>query len=143
MLNLTLSLPQRTFGLDDDVPLTVILHNQGSAPQLVNARLALNAPTAPAAFRELTLRVAHAGGELLALNVRINLGAPREGDFRLLEPGQQVEKHLQLRSYYALRAGSYTLQAIYQSQQAFTRGELSAWRGEVVSDAIAFEVVSA
>lgn len=140
MLSLSISLPRASFGPAEQIELTAVLANTGSAPLLVNGRLALNDPTAPAAFRELALRISRAGGAALPFDARINLGAPREGNFRLLEPGQQVERSYELRNYYGLTPGSYTVEAVYENRQEFAREGQRAWQGEVGAHAITFEV---
>lgn len=139
---LLISLEELHYGPDQPVPLAVTLLNPGDSAVFVNARLALNTPFAPALFREVTLQIARTGAEALPFDARINIGAPREGDFRLLLPGEQVEKRYQLRNYYDLQPGTYSVQAVYQNRQGFEQGDARAWQGEIVSDAITFTIGS-
>lgn len=140
MLSLSLSLPKTSFGPGGAVELTATLANSGSTMLLVNGRLALNDPTAPAAFRELALQISGPDGAPLSFDARVNLGAPRDQHFRLLEPGQRLERSFDLRSYYALAPGRYTVQAVYANRQEYARDGLRAWEGEIESHAITFEI---
>lgn len=144
MLSLTLSLPQRSFAPDDTLPLTAALQNTGAAPLLVNARLALNAPSAPAVFRDVELRITRGGDAApLPFQARVNIGAPQPESFQLLAAGQEITRVYHVGSYYGLTAGLYSVAAVYSNRQDYARGSERAWQGEVVSDAVTFEIGAA
>ena len=72
-------------------------------------------------------------GEHLALAVKVNVGAPRERDFRLLEPGEAVTRTVDLHKLYDLsRPGAYRIRATYRGESDPGDGR-TAWHGVVES----------
>src|SRR5262245_28254924 len=114
MLELTLQFDQSSYAPQAEVLATLRLTNASGQPQLVNARLALNSPGMPAAFRDVYLEFSQAPVPPI-WSVMIRIGEPEEADFRTLAPGEAMEHRYPLRQYYDLPPGRYTVQAAYEN----------------------------
>lgn len=143
MLELNLSFSQDTYQPDERVEGRFTLRNAGEAPAVVNARLVLNSPFAPAPYRDLALTVSGPGGETLPFLARINVGDPADKHFRLLQPGESVSGSYPLNEYYELQQpGTYRVQATYHNQAEPSRlNGHPVWTGEVQSNAATFTLL--
>ena len=141
MLELTLELDKITYSSQDDIKTKVILKNSGDKPLLVNGRLALNSPDAPDEFREVSLLITNNIGDELPFSARVNIGEPKDKDFKELVSHQSIEREYSLRSVFELsKASKYSARAVYQNQADPSVG--AAWKGEVTSNTVSFTVVS-
>jgi len=138
MLTLTLKPTQPTYDSQAPVRLTIALSNSSDQSLIVNKRLALNSPFAPAKFRELKLMITSSTGSDVVFGAKVNLGFPLEKDFKPLAPAETVERQFDLRQYFDLNLGRYTIKAVYQNQSDPEGGE--AWKGEVESEPVAIVI---
>lgn len=140
MLELTLSLDKKTHTLDQEIPGIVSLRNSGQEPLLVNARLAVNKDFAPQPFREVHLMLTDPEGEPVDFMAKINVGRPQGKDYRDLQPGERVERPIDLSMYYMFeRAGEYAVRAVYENQVDPENGR-EAWKGQLESNTVTFVV---
>jgi hypothetical protein len=116
---------------DQPMTLTVTLSNEGEEAVLVNGRLAFNAPYAPEPFRELSLAITGADGAEAPFMARINIGFPGDDDFVTLDPGQGIDREIELDSFYELESGEYTVLASYENQSDPAGDQ--AWKGTLSS----------
>ncbi len=137
MLDLTLQFDQRTYAAQAEILATMRLTNTGSQPELVNARLAFNSPGMPPVFREVHLAFTEATSPAPWV-VMIRIGEPEDVDFKTLAPGQSAEHTYNLRQYYNLKPGHYTVQATYENEADPSTG--SAWKGSLNSKPVSFEL---
>jgi hypothetical protein len=107
------------------------LVNDGQEPLLVNGRLAINAPYSPEPFREIGFVITDQDGAEADFLARINIGFPQDANFITLEPGQAVDREVDLTAYYQLEPGRYTVVATYENQTDPSDGQ--AWKGTVSS----------
>src|SRR6185503_15905038 len=140
MLTLELELDEDTYRPGTPVIGDLILGNAGPDPAVVKSRLAINAPLAPAAFRDVAFVVTDPAGSALEFNAWVNVGLPKARDFRDLAAGEIIVREYAIDQFYALAGpGRYTVQAVYQNQSDPPDGR-AAWQGELRSNLIAFEV---
>ena len=111
-----IALPVGTFERDRSIPLNVRLINVSSHPVRVNARLAVNDETEPAAFREVTVAIRTPSGRRAGFRVLIKIGKPGAADLVTLQPGRSVATTIDLAHYYTLHErGKYEARATYAS----------------------------
>lgn len=95
--------------------LLIRVRNGGDAPVWWNARALLNAPHAPAAFRELWLEVTADDGTEVPFNCKVNAGEAKVEDYELLAPGAVHDVAVDLEYCYALaRGGRFRVVAHYR-----------------------------
>jgi hypothetical protein len=124
------------------IPVKVLLKNTGPDPLLINNRLALNAPTAPALYREIAFTVTDPNGKPVYFGARVNIGRPDSRHFKELGPGETIERVYDLKGYYKFETpGQYTLQASYQNQSDGVNGH-EPWKGEVKSNVGSLTIVA-
>ncbi len=106
---------------------------------LTNRRLALNYSDALPEECEVKFLIHDSAGVELPFTSRVNIGHPEDRHFAELGPGQQLEREYPLGRTYPLTApGRYTVQALYQNATDPSTGP--AWKGELRSNSVAFEV---
>ncbi len=132
-MELDLTLNPQAIHAGDAVTATLTLRHVSDTAALVNTRLAVNRPGAPVGLRDVSFAVTGPDGAELSLAVKVNLGAPRERDFRLLEPGEAVTRTVDLHKLYDFsRPGAYRIRATYRGESDPGDGR-TAWRGVVES----------
>ena len=132
-MELDLTLTPQTIHAGDAVTATLTLRHTAESAALVNTRLAVNRPGAPVGFRDVSFVVTGPDGVDLPLAVKVNVGAPRERDFRLLEPREAVTRTVDLHKLYDLsRPGAYRIRATYRGESDPGDGR-TAWHGIVES----------
>jgi hypothetical protein len=95
--------------------LLIRVRNGGDAPVWWNARALLNAPHAPAAFRELWLEVTADDGTEVPFNCKVNAGEAKVADYELLAPGAAHDVAVNLWCCYDLtRGGRFRVVAHYR-----------------------------
>ncbi len=95
--------------------LSIRVRNGGDAPVWWNARALLNAPHAPAAFRELWLEVTADDGTEVPFNCKVNAGEAKVEDYELLAPGAAHDVAVNLEYCYDLaRGGRFRVVAHYR-----------------------------
>src|SRR6185436_17092577 len=115
MLELSMTTESDTYRKGGSIPVKVQLKNTGPEPVLINNRLALNAPTSPAPYREIAFTVKDPTGKPVFFGARVNIGRPEAKHFKELGPGETIEKVFDLKGYDKLDApGQYSIQASYQ-----------------------------
>ncbi|MFI7483392.1 hypothetical protein ACH9EU_13385 [Kocuria sp. M1R5S2] len=145
-LRLVLEPFRSTYGVDDDVPVRVLLVNDGEDPVTVNARLAVSSPGGPG---ELTFSVIGPQGEPLPFGARVNLGRPGAEDVATIAPAHSAGSEVDLVDYFDLsEPGTYRVSAAYRS--ALGREDLDddadagmpagVWLGTVESDEVSIQV---
>jgi hypothetical protein len=111
-----IALPVGTFERDRSIPLNVRLVNVSSQPARVNARLAVNDDSEPAAFHEVTVAIRTPSGRRAAFRLDIKVRAAAAKDVVTLAPGRSVSKTIDLNRYYAIdKPGVYEVRATYAS----------------------------
>jgi hypothetical protein len=140
-LTLSINADKSIYQLGEAVRVSVILTNSGGVDILVNKRMALNFPDAPKTARDLSFTIEGPLGKLAPFIARVNVRPTRPNDFILLSPDETVEIFYDIESLYYLEdIGSYSIFAIYQN--ALDPDEITnAWKGELKSNVIVFEVV--
>jgi hypothetical protein len=131
---------------DDDVPVRVLLVNDGDDPVTVNARLAVSGPGGPG---ELTFSVIDPLGEVVPFAARVNLGRAGGENLATIRPTVFVGTTTDLVDYFAVsEPGTYRVSATYRATGG---GEPGAdhggdgmpggvWLGTVESDEVAIEL---
>jgi hypothetical protein len=116
-LTFTISLPKAQFSSVEPIPLTMTLGNASSAPLTVNGRLAVNDKAAPAAFREVTLRITKVpSGDEAPFRWLIKIGFPAPEDFTQLAPAEAVQTAVDIADLYGLDPqGEYQVCGTYQN----------------------------
>ena len=139
MIELTLTLDQTTYPAPAQPRATIRLKNTGDAAQIVNKRFALNYSDAASYECEVKLFIRNSAGDELPFAARVNIGDPADRHFAELGPGQSLAREYALERTYDVSApGRYTIQALYQNQTDPSIGP--AWKGELLSNTLAFEV---
>jgi hypothetical protein len=142
-LVLSISFGKTTYELGEEVFSTMVLRNDGEQAILVNKRLACNTKWSPSPFREISLRVVTPSGEELDFRAKINRGRPKPEDFVELQPGESVQGVCQISWYYHLdQEGTYSVQAFYESQSDPKPGDTLAWKGQLESNVVTFNVIA-
>jgi len=137
MLDLTLTLNQKTYTARDEIQAEVHLTNADSRPVLANMRLALNSVDMPDIFREVNLVIKDSAGNEPTWILRIRIDEPADKDFMELAPRQSVQRSYPLRRFFAFnRAGQYSMQAVYANQSDPSTG--TAWKGTAESNTVTF-----
>ena len=141
-LTLTLTLTQATFAQGEPINAQVRLRNSGGEAATVNGRLAVNTPYAPEEMREIAFTLTDPTGALVDFQVKVNIGAPGDTDFRTLAPGEAIAQSYNLAKYFALvLPGVYAVQALYQNQsEPEAHSGQGVWKGEVAAPAATFTV---
>ena len=142
MLELTLNLNKASFAPGEPINGKITLRNAGSDAVKVNGRLALNTPYAPEEMREIAFVLSDPSGAPLDFRAKVNVGAPKDDEFKTLQPGEAIAQSYNLAKYYDLRKpGTYSVQAAYQNQSEpeFPNGT-GVWKGEVTSPVEKFTV---
>ena len=85
--------------------LVIRVRNGGDAPVWWNARALLNAPHAPAAHRELWLEVTAEDGTEVPFACKVNAGAAKADEYRLLAPGAAHDVAINLEYCHDLAGG--------------------------------------
>ncbi len=131
-LELRIAVPDEV-GLDEPVPVSAALRNAGDAPAIVNARLL---PGRRATYgRELWFEVEGPPGYVNTKRVQVNAGRPGPEHFRRLDPGEEVEKALDLAQYESLHLpGEYAVRAHYENQVQDERLGAAPWVGTIQSE---------
>jgi hypothetical protein len=146
-LRLVLEPSDTTYGVDDDVPVRVLLINDGDDPVTVNNRFAVSSPGGPG---ELTFTVLGPDGEPLPFGARVNLGRPGPEDVAPVRPAGCVGTTIDLVDYFDLsEPGTYRITATYRA----TGGRLDdedlgddldtppgVWTGTLESEEVSIEV---
>lgn len=140
MIELSLTLDQTSDAASAGPRATIRLRNTGGTPETVNKRFALNYSDAAGYECEVKLFIQNRAGEELPFTARVNIGDPADRHFTELAPGQSVEREFDLaRTYDVSTPGSYTIQALYQNGTNPSTGP--AWKGELMSNTVAFDIV--
>ncbi len=142
MLELTLNLNKAQFAAGEPITGRITLRNAGSDAVKVNGRLALNTPYAPEEMREIAFALSDPSGAPLDFQAKVNIGAPRDNQFKTLAPGEAIERSYNLAAYYDLaKPGTYAVQAVYQNQsEPESANGTNVWKGEVKSLVARFTV---
>jgi hypothetical protein len=141
MLTLTLTAEKETYSTGEPLLVKVVLSNTGPDPVVVNARMSLNAPFTPSAFREISFELTDPDGGPVVFEARINRGFPNVEDFQALDPGEQIERAYRLDTYHDLAGpGRYRARAVYQNERDPEDGR-RAWKGELRSEEVALTVL--
>jgi hypothetical protein len=141
MIVLTLTLDQTNYRAPAEPRATIQLKNTGDAALIVNKRFALNYGDAAGYECEIKLFIRNSSGDELPFTSRVNIGDPADRHFAELAPGQSLEREFDVaRTYDVSSPGSYTIQALYQNGTDPSTGP--AWKGELMSNTLAFEVAS-
>ena len=142
MLELTLTLNQDKYAPGEPINSLVRLRNAGSEAVKVNGRLAINTPYAPEEMRDIAFAVSDPSGAVVDFQLKVNVGAPADNEFKTLQPGEVIEQSYNLARYYDLkRPGTYSVQAAYQNQsEPGMPPGTSVWKGEVKSAEARFAV---
>jgi len=141
MIEFTLTLDQSAYRAPAQPRATIRLANAGDAAVIVNKRFALNYSDAASYECEIKLMIHTSAGDELPFAARVNIGDPADRHFTELAPGQSLAREYALERTYDVSApGRYTIQALYQNQTDPSIGP--AWKGELMSNTIAFEVAS-
>src|SRR6185295_8777795 len=135
MLELTLNFDQDTVAPGEPIKGVVRLRNAGSQSVRVNGRLAINTPYAPEEMRDLAFTVNDPSGSVLDFQLKVNVGAPADDEFKTLPPGEAIEKQFDLARYYDLKqAGAYSVRAEYQNQsEPQSPSGAPIWKGALAS----------
>lgn len=140
MLEFELKLDAERFKPGKPVPGKLVLRNAGDEPMLVNGRLVINKPFAPAPFRDVYFNLVNPAGEQAEFLLKINVGEPGSQDFTELAPGESAERPFELDTYYLLeQPGTYAVQATYESHAEPPDGR-QAWTGKLDAARITFEL---
>ncbi len=142
MLEFTLSLNRETYSLGEAIAFKLTLRNSGLDPQVVNTRMVVNSPLAPAPVRDVEVTVTDASGAVARFTAIIEVRILEDQDYVELKPGEMVERSFSLDLFYALeRPGSYSVQAAYQSETDPGDGR-AAWKGRLDSNVVTLTLVS-
>jgi hypothetical protein len=139
VIELTLTLDQAAYSAPARPRATIRIANSGAAALIVNKRFALNYSDAADYECEVKFFIRNSAGDELPFTSRVNIGDPADRHFVELGSGQGLEREFDLaRTYDVSGPGRYTIQALYQNQTDPSTGP--AWKGELMSNTIAFEV---
>lgn len=137
-----ISTQKDTYRLDEDIPISMELTNQGFYPLLIYKRLF----PAPKHFigREYSVFFSIDGpsGEVNHNSVQINALYPVADHFVALYSGERFiwDKFLINRSYDFSETGMYTIEATYRNVNDHPDGR-ETWIGLIVSNTISIEIV--
>ena len=142
MPTLTLQLQKNAIQAGEPLLSTLLLRNADGQPVKVNARLAINSPSAPAEFREVALTVSDVFGRQLDFQPKVNIGFTGDANFQVLAPGEAADVRYNLALYYDLsQPGQYKVYATYQAQLApEVPSAAGMWTGTVKSPVVQFTV---
>ncbi|MGH3869962.1 MAG: hypothetical protein ACRDSR_00355 [Pseudonocardiaceae bacterium] len=137
-LHLEICPTKSRYGVEDDVPLRVLLFNFGDEPVTVNARFAVGASHGPG---ELLFSVTAPSGETLPFGARVNIGYPQRDDFATIQPFACVGKLIDLVDYFPLsEPGTYLIEVQYRSRPGGEDSPPGAWTGTLQSDSVTIEL---
>jgi hypothetical protein len=138
-LVLEIALDKKKSKPTEPLELTLTLKSTGSAPVLVNSRLALNHRDAPDAMREIVLDVNGPDGKPRAFQVKLKIGSASANQVRELKPSESIQSKYGLDKYFDLAAkGDYTVTGFYSSAPlADTQGR-PVWTESVTSEELRF-----
>ena len=131
------------YGVDTEMPVRVLLVNDGDHPVSVNDRFAVSSPGGPG---ELSFSIIDPSGERLPFGARINLGRAGPDDVATVAPGGFVATTVDLFDYFDMsEPGMYRISAAYTSvrpeEDADDYSPLSGvWTGTVESDEMSIEL---
>jgi hypothetical protein len=144
-LRLVLEPSQAEYGVDEELPVRVLLVNAGDDPVTVDGRLAVSSPSGPG---ELAFSVIDPSGERLPFGARVNLGRPGAGDVATIAPGDSVDATIDLVDYFDLsEPGTYRVSATYRAAGDFDEGDdedggafVEVWTGTLESDEVSIDL---
>ena len=147
-LRLVLEPSQAEYGIDDDIPVRVLLLNDGDDPVTVNDRFAVTSADGPG---ELSFSVIDPSGERLPFGARVNVGRPGADDVATIAPTAFVGTTIDLVDYFDMsEPGTYRISATYRSMGA--GGDIDdddddgggapvgVWMGTTESDEVSIEL---
>jgi len=130
---------QQRYGVEDDIPVRVLLTNISEDPITVNGRLATGGPTGPG---ELRFTVLDPAGSTVPFGARVNMGRPTQTDFAQIPPRGCIGRTIDLVDYYPLsEPGRYQVSVRYESGTAAEDDwPDGAWQGTVESEPVTIEL---
>ena len=138
-LKLELRVDQARSPKNQGLKLAAKLTNVGTAPVLVNSRLALNSAHAPDPMRELVVDLHGPDGELRPFLLKLKIGAPEGKHVQSLAPGQSLEKQYDLDTHFDLSTpGDYRAGALYSSAPVADANGNPVWTELVYSHDVRF-----
>jgi len=139
-LALRLAAPRPSSGVGEPMQVELTLASTGTAPVVVNSRLALNTVHAPRPFREVVFEMRGPGGALLPFLSKVRIGKPEPQHVTELAPGQSLERRYDLAPHFDLEApGSYAVRAFYSSAPVADTLGRPAFSPQIASEWIPFE----
>lgn len=142
-LRLVVELSQAEYGVDGEVPVRVLLVNDGDDPVTVNDRFAVSSPGGPG---ELTFSVISPSGERLPFGARVNLGRAGADNVATIAPVGFVGTTIDLVDYFDMgESGTYRVSASYRSvgdsEEVDDVGPpAGVWTGTVGSDEVSIKL---
>ena len=136
-LKFSISLPKKSFGVGDPVPLRMILRNTGEDAVKVNKRFLVNDRAVPPEQREVSLTIRMPSGAIAEFAWDIRVGDPDKKDFRKLKPGKAARGRADINDlYYLPEEGTYKVKATYKNAHP------GASRVKRTSNTVKFSVTS-
>lgn len=117
--------------------INVKLANTGEEAVLVNARLGVSRPRRGG---DVFFDIKDSTGKDVEFTARVNIGKPAAADFKQLEPGQAVERTVDLATYFALGNASGPLRIVATYANQYEAPEGKAWQTEITSEPLSLEL---
>lgn len=138
-LALTFSLERTRFQVNTPIIYILALTNLSNEPILVKSRLSVNKISLIGAVGDVGFVLLDSSGNSVNLDLSIRSRNLRATDFRLLNPGEDIENSYDLSKLYRLEPDTYTLYALYVNTFDTFDGSV-AWKGTLISDPVTFTI---
>jgi hypothetical protein len=131
------------YGVDTEIPVHVLLVNDGNDPVTVNNRFAVSSPSGPG---EISFLIIDPSGERLPFGARVNVGRAGPDDVATIPSTGVVATTIDLVDYFDLsEPGTYRVSATYRSLGVAVDGDggsalPAVWTGSLESDEMSIEL---
>jgi len=140
-LTIALRMDKTNYKPGEPIRALMTLKNAGSKDIVVKQRVAVNLPGMPGEVRDIVFMIKGPLGDVHP-SFRVTVRHLLPEDFVVLSPGETIEKSFDIQKIYDLTdIGPYSVSVVYQNAQDPGPFHRRAWKGEITSNVVDFEIV--
>lgn len=138
MIKFTISTNRNEFQSGSAIPCKLTLTNSGERSLYVNKRLLVNYPDQQ---HDVFFEIVDTAGNEVTFLLDINAGDPDDEHYSELQPGDSLDKEIDLNELFKWKVGTYRLKATYENDSvpAELRGK-NVWKGRIESNALTIKI---